>query len=64
MFLKQNREEMQSIQQYAREHLSELSIELMGEYILDKLIPAILETRCDVVSADENYEEAVQKPPL
>ncbi len=60
LFLEQNREEMQSIQQYAREHLPELSIELMSEYIHDKLIPAMSKNRCDVVPADENYEEAVQ----
>ncbi len=60
MFLEQNREERQSIQQYAREHLPELSIVLMSEYIHDKLILAMLKTRCDVVPVDENYDEAVQ----
>ncbi len=33
---------------------------LMSEYIHDKLIPAMWKTSCDVVPADENYEEAVQ----
>ncbi len=61
MFLEQNREELQIIQQqYAREHLPELSIELMSENINDTLMAAMLKTRFDVVPVEENYELTVQ----
>ncbi len=41
MFLDLNRDEKEKLQQYAKENLHELSIELMSEYIHETVIPII-----------------------
>jgi len=41
-FLEQNKEVCTSLQQYAREHLSELSVELICEYLHDMVIPKMV----------------------
>jgi hypothetical protein len=60
MFLDLNRDEKEKIQQYAKEHLHELSIELMSEYIHNTVIPIMVQERFVVKPEDEQYEATVQ----
>ena len=40
--LKQNKDVCTAMQQYAREHLSELSVELMYEYLDESVLPKMV----------------------
>ncbi len=48
------------VQQYAKEHLNELSIELMSEYIHETVTPIMVQERFAVKPEDEQYEAALQ----
>ncbi len=60
MFLDLNRDEKEKLQQYAKEHLHELSIELMSEYIHETVITVMVQERFAVKPEDEQYEATVQ----
>ena len=52
-FLQQNKDIATSIQQYAREHLHELSVELIAEYIHSTVLPKMVEEANDVKIGDD-----------
>jgi hypothetical protein len=54
-----NSEEKQKIQQYSKEHLHELSIELASEYIQVVIIPSIVQDRY-ALTPEERCEETVK----
>ena len=60
MFFALNAEEEQKIQQYSKEHLHELSVELVSEYIHDVIIPVMVQERYLVTPVDERYEETAK----
>jgi hypothetical protein len=53
MFLDLNRYEKEKLQQYTKEHLHELSIERMSEYIHETVIPIMVQERFAVKPEDE-----------
>ncbi len=61
MFSDLNMDEKEKIQQYAKEHLHELSIELMSEYIHETVIPIMVHEIFAVKSEDKQYEAALQR---
>ena len=52
-FLQQNKDICQSIQQYGHEHLHELSMELMCEYLHDMILPKLVKEQAGVVRGDD-----------
>ncbi len=60
MFLDLNRDEKEKIQQYAKEHLHELSIELMSEYIHETVTPIMVQQKFAVKPEDEQCEATSQ----
>ncbi len=60
MFLDLNRDKKEKTQQYAKEHLNELSIELMSEYIHETVTPIMVQESFAVKPEDEQYEAALQ----
>jgi hypothetical protein len=59
-FLEQNKEVCTSLQQYAREHLSELSVELICEYLHDTVIPKMMKVASGVEKSG-NEELYIEK---
>ena len=62
-FLEQNKEVCTSLQQYAREHLSELSVELICEYLHDTVIPKMVKDASGVEKSvnEELYPEKAKE---
>ena len=61
-FLQQNADICERIQQYAREHLHELSIEFMCEYLHDCILPKMVEERNGITreSNEESYNKELK----
>jgi hypothetical protein len=59
MFLDLNPGAKDSIKQYCKEHLQELSVELVFEYIHDELIPAMVKDKYNVGSDHHEYSNFV-----
>jgi hypothetical protein len=55
-FLQQNKDVCIKIQQYARENLPQLSIELILEYLHHIILPEMVKQRAGLAEADEGYE--------
>ncbi len=51
-FLDENRNKMQQIQQYTKENLPQLSIEMLSEYIHDPLVPLMVREQFGVETND------------
>jgi glutamate racemase len=63
-FLEQNKDICTAMQQYAREHLSELSVELMCEYLDEMVLPKMVKERTGIEKGEfvsEEYEVEVDK---
>jgi len=60
MFLDFNAEEKQKKQQFSKEHLHELSVELVSEYIHDVIIPAMVQERYLVTPVEKRYKETAK----
>ena len=56
LFLEQNKDACIKIQQYAHEHLHELSIELVCEYIHDVIVPAMVKETSFSPNKKEKYD--------
>ena len=60
-FLHKNKDICVSIQQYAHEHLNELSVELILEYIHDTVLPQMMMDTTGKMKDDrEEYEKALK----
>jgi hypothetical protein len=60
MFLDLNWGEKEKIEQFAKEHLHELSIEHISEYIHDTIVLIMAQERYGMKPEDEQYEATVQ----
>ena len=54
-FLQQNQDTTLAIKQYACEHLHELSVELLFEYIHDVVLPKLCKEETGAVPTDDAY---------
>jgi hypothetical protein len=60
MFLDLNFEEKQKLENYCKEHLHELTVELVSEYIHDTLIPVMVEQKYNILPDKEEYDHGVK----
>jgi predicted HTH domain antitoxin len=60
-FLQQNNDVVTSMQEYGREHLHELSVELMAEYLHSIVLPKMVEEATGVKIGDAAYDEHLKE---